>query len=180
VKRPRRGYSLVEMSVVISMTAVVISTSAVALATMFRIDRQMRQELLASDNLMRLSKQLRADAHQAQTAAIETEEGDEQNAAADRLLLTVGDDRSISYQTVAGRVERLVRRGETVEHRESYRLAENASLVWVVAAEEPLSRVRLEVHYDSNYQPQPYRPVSLISVDAAVGLDHAHATRKEP
>ncbi len=180
MKRRRRGLTLIEMSVVISMTAVVLSTMAVALHTMFRIDRQVRQELLATDNLMRLSTQLRGDAHQALSAAIDAADGGERNAASDRLLLSMGDNRSISFQIVAPRIERLVRRGDAVEHRESYRLAENTSLKWLVDNEQPLTSVRLEIHYDSDEQPQPYRPVSMLSIDAAVGLDHAHASRQEP
>jgi prepilin-type N-terminal cleavage/methylation domain-containing protein len=159
--RGRMGYSLVEMLVVISVMAVLASCTAVALHGMYRADRAARRELEASASISRLAARLRTDAHAA--ASAEVNEG--------LLTLKLGEAGSVSYELAAGRVERLVRQDDKIEHRDAFRLAVDAAGQWHVAKQEGATFVSLQLERSEG---KPSR------IDAQVGRARRFESAGEP
>ena len=77
----------------ISVLSALLGMTAVALHTMARGDRRLRQEITCNMSLAQLSLQFRRDAHRA--VAVERVVANGDRAA---LLLTMPDDRTVEYQ----------------------------------------------------------------------------------
>ena len=118
--RCRRGHSLVEMLVAITLLGSLLGTVSVTVSAMFRADQTMRDELAKDRALEQFTARFRSDLHQAMSASLdEPGEGD-----APRRELTLQGRRSDGRLYLGPRdVQRVVRRGETIVHRETYALA---------------------------------------------------------
>ena len=163
--RTRRGHSLVECLITIGLIGATLSILAVAMSRMHRSCLRVSQASTAELELERFALQLRTDAHQ----ALSVERDGANDATAGTLLFTLADDLSVKYTLQATRVERLLRRGDEVRHRETYRLPKSFTAAWQVRTDRssPLVSLKLE--------PGPVgSSVSLgfqsIQIDAAVGL----------
>ena len=126
----RRGHSLVECLMAISLMTVAFGTVIVALEGMFRASRQVRNEAEMQLELVRFAAQFRADVHQA--LAVEADGLDDPGATATAILLPLPEGRTVRYTLGPGRVERVLSRGDAVEHRETYRLPRSWSPGWQV------------------------------------------------
>jgi len=166
--RTRRGYYLAECLVAIALMGATFSTVAVATSGMYRCCRRVREESAGELELVRLAAQLRADAHQALSVR---EEGpaDAKAAAAKTLLLTLGDERSVHYTLRAGRVERVLSRGDEPAHRETYRLPGSFTARWQVGDGRPARMVSLMLVPGPVGSNTPSGS-QAIRIDAAVGL----------
>ncbi len=141
MNRARRGYSLIELLVVLSILGTIWATMVLALHTLYRTDAKLRDELNQAHSLDRFIAQLRLDAHDSMTAAI-TDDGD----AATTLTLSNGESQSIQYSISNDGIERLVRDGDTINHRESYHLPGITHATWNgPEADSRLMKLRLEI-----------------------------------
>ena len=119
--RCRRGHSLVEMLVALTLLGSLLGTVSVTVSAMFRADQTMRDELLRDRALESVTASFRADVHQAVSASlVEPGEGD---APALELTLQGPGDQTVAYILGPRDVQRVVRRGETIVHRETYALS---------------------------------------------------------
>ena len=82
-----------------------------------RPHRQLRQNLVQTMSLSRVSAVLRSDALEADSATLEE---------ASRLILTFPNGRTVTYDIETSRLVRRVRKGDDIQHRESYGLPKNA------------------------------------------------------
>ena len=118
--RCRRGHSLVEMLVAITLLGSLLGTVSVTVSAMFRADQTMRDELAKDQALEQFTARFRSDVHQAVSASLgEPGEGD---APARELTLQGSGDQTVRYTLGPRDVQRVVRRGETILHRETYAL----------------------------------------------------------
>ena len=134
---------------------------AVALHGMYRADRAARLELGTSASFSQLTARLRSDVHAA--ASAEVKEG--------LLTLKTGETRSISYELAEGRVERLVRQDDKVEHRDGFRLAPDSTGQWEVSEQEGTTFVGLQLERAAG---KPSR------IEAQVGRDRRFENKGEP
>lgn len=141
-KQRRQGYTLVEALVVIALTAVTLTIVTVCMHTLHRAEHQLRDELQAQRLVERLGAQLRMDAHQA--IAVTTKDGVE-NPRARVLTLTQSNNLSIEYSLGNNGVERTVKRGSDVEHREHFHFAPASGNFWIVDAARPYPFVALHL-----------------------------------
>lgn len=164
--RKRPGYSLVECVVAIGLIAATFTIVAVATAGMQRAIGRIRADAETELALERLAVQLRADAHEAVEAEPSAPGAD---GSPGLLRLTLGETRSIDYAIAAKRIERRVRRGGAVVHRETYRLPDTSGVHWELSGGSSAPVVILRI--------DPAAPGSADSIaghgmeiQAAVGL----------
>ncbi len=158
----RRGFTLVEMLVVVTVFAFLLASVALAIGTLFRAQGELQNELAQAGTASRLAAQLRADAHLASAAEV-VQEGDTTNV---RLTFS---DAAINYATHPRRIIRTVTQGETETHREVFSLLEGTTTRWEISSESP-AFITLTTSYRS---PQLREGVALPRehrVEASIGL----------
>jgi len=126
----RRGFTLVEMLVVITVFAFLLASVALAIGTLFRAQGELQDELAQAHIGSRLAAQLRADAHLATSAEV-VEDGDTANV---RLSLP---NATVNYATHPRRIIRTVAHGETEAHREVFPLLDGTTTRWELPDEAP-------------------------------------------
>lgn len=175
--KPRRGISLVEMLVVITGCAGILSISAVLLHRSMRSQEDTRYFFAVERAAWRLAEQLREDAHQSERVVLETTELDDD--AFVRLLLA--DGGSVTYRRQGAQIVRVLARDGDATATEQYPLASAIELT----LRERQSPRRLVLTIESSpadWLPTPAKPrpslreqpISL-QVETVVGRDARHA-----
>jgi type II secretory pathway component PulJ len=131
----RPAVTLIEMQVVITLMAVLVGLTGVCLHGMVRAQDRLRRNVQRRVSLDRFSLQLRTDAHAANAARLDDDQ------ATRSLVLTAMDASEIVYRAEASEVSRTVRRGETVQHRDTYQLPGLASVQWELSDDAQLAVV---------------------------------------
>jgi type II secretory pathway pseudopilin PulG len=112
---------LTECLVAITLLGTLLGTVTLTLGVMYRADRNLRDAVDQERALEQFTARFRSDAHQALSASVTKPA--EAKAPARELVLKLSGDETIQYTVVPQHVERVVRRGETIVHRETYGLA---------------------------------------------------------
>lgn len=162
----RRGYSLIETLAAITLVSTTFTTVAVALHGMYRSTQRVQEELAVERELERFSVQFRADAHEATSAKAEPSSDPKKDPQI--LSLSLADKQIAQYTLQPQRIDRALRRGDEVRHRETYRLPKGSVSRWQVQGERQIAIVSLIL------ERQPAGSGGLraqtVHVDAAVGL----------
>lgn len=113
----RRGWSLIEMLVTISVMAALTGIAVQTMAAMLRAERTGTEHVARLANTARLARQFRADVHVAKSIATNT-------AALDKplLLIQAADERQIQYQVDPAGLLRTESRPNQPPRREIWRL----------------------------------------------------------
>lgn len=127
----RRGVTLIEMAVVISLQAVLLAVAVAFIGRMLEADRKHREQVQALSSLHSLADQFRRDVHEAKHAT----PGD------GSLEMHLPADLVVRYEAAEGRVHRVEHRGNHLVRRELFRLSRD----WPVAFEEASTGPRPEV-----------------------------------
>jgi len=130
----RRGKSLIEVLVMMSLFAAALAASTTTLAALFRIERLIRRDIEQAAVLDRLSQRLRADAHAAVSCS-----------AAGRCELTLADGREIRYAFASPVVTREVHGGGKLVHRDGFYLPLGATVRFETEPEASGTLIRLSV-----------------------------------
>src|SRR5262245_10738443 len=109
--KDRRGRTLIEVMVIISMLSFIFAGSVTTLAAMFRLDRQFRRDREQSQTLARLGSLFRRDAHGA--ASVQAGAG---------CVLSLPDGRQVHYAAAERSITREVRQGAEVLHQDTFYL----------------------------------------------------------
>lgn len=139
-ERPR-GYTLIEMVLVVGAVSLVLGLCATVLSAVFKVDRSGRNAVADATTIARLARQFRQDVRAAGTARVA---GAKPPAGAGLDLVGTGG-ASIVYRVEGGRLVRQVRQGDTVGARESYAVERlgpvafgvDAGRAWLVLARHP-------------------------------------------
>lgn len=124
----RRGASLVEMLVVVSLMSIVLGTVVVTLHSMFRADQQTRTAIERQGTTTRLALHVREDVHAARDARLSAADQD----SAPSLTLELDDNSSIEYGLGGQGIDRLERRGDQIVHRDTFRLPAVDRVRWEI------------------------------------------------
>jgi type II secretory pathway component PulJ len=174
----RRGHSLIECSAVLFMLAATLATVTAILHTLYQADGRLRDELAQQLALERLAAQLRCDAHQASSAT--TGEAGNQPDSAAALLLVLPNQLTVQYTLAPQHVERVVRRAETVQHRESYDLPSATTARWRWRKGRMPLIVSLVLESRTGSEPGVRTLKRTYSIDAAVQLNQPRFPTSQP
>jgi prepilin-type N-terminal cleavage/methylation domain-containing protein len=112
-RRPRRGWSLLELLVVITVVSILMGFTAALAARMIQYGKGERAAVVAAANLERLGRDLRNDARAANAPAELSETS---------LVLTQAEGRSIEYLVRPADILRTIRRSGKTEGFDTYKL----------------------------------------------------------
>ena len=138
--RLRRGYSLLELLLVVSIFSMVMVAVAFSLQVMYRMDRQLKEDFTYAQVVPRLSVQLRSDVHAARDVAL-LEVADEPPGVS---LAMAAAGEVIEYRSEAGRVVRIWRRDDVELGREVFSLGKTSTSQWQ-KIETPSAMLELEI-----------------------------------
>ena len=157
--RVRRGKTLIEMLILVSMLSAILATTATTLVALFKTDRQIRGDLTQLTALARLSSRFRTDAHAATSCQIDQ-----------ACALTLPDGRVVRYAQEGRRLHRQVLRGEAALHRDAFVLPDTALVKFEQPAEHGTRLVRLTIRSQADADKSFLTPVRPTTIDAAIGL----------
>lgn len=165
----RRAWTLIEMTVVIPLMALLLSASAVLLTAVLRSHGMLWTDIQQCSARARLAVQLRTDAH----GASSTESGSPQVC---EFLLESGD--TIHYEIKESSLHRELRQKEIAIEWEKFPL-KGLSAAFAVdeSQQRPLVRLTLESIPEGVKYSRPPRPSVL---EAAVGIRSPAAGRPQP
>jgi prepilin-type N-terminal cleavage/methylation domain-containing protein len=166
-RRQRAGWTLLELSIVVTISSIIFMLAAVTLAGVFRVKMQMAGDTEQDVSIARLATRLRADAHDALSAKI-----------ADGCELKLADGRTIRYAIVPAGVLREVAKAGVVEHRDSFRLPKRAQAAFSSSDQEHGQLLKLAI-VAAELPDQSYAiPARPIAIEAAVDLHARGAPAK--
>ena len=155
----RRGWSLLEMLVVISLTAILLSVSGVLLTALLRSQGMLSADIRQQSARARLATQLRTDAHEASSAKSPSPQVCD-------FLLESGE--TVHYEIKESSLHRELRQKETILEREKFPLnGLFAAFAVDESQQRPLVRLTLETVAEGLKYSRPARPSTL---EAAVGI----------
>jgi type II secretory pathway pseudopilin PulG len=155
----RRGTTLIEMLVLITLIGVVLTGTATTLVMLLRIERQVRTDQEQHRTLANLTGQWRADAHAAIAAG-----------ATDSCDFILADGRAIRYSFAAPRIVREVRRDGDIVHRDAFVLSNHAQVAFSVTGDVTHQLVRLAITPSAEPAPAYAAPVRPALVEAVLNL----------
>jgi len=163
MRTSRKGFTLVELLAVISVFTVSLATIVLTLYGLRQSSERVQAHLQAGVQQTRFVHQLRLDAHDAIAPVAPP-------TANTVLQLVLPEDQQIEYSLHADRIERLVRSGDTVLQRESYRVTPDVQQGWttVTTGARPLVAVYLQRPAIGRSQVHPN--ALPWRIEAAVGL----------
>ena len=169
----RRGMSLLEVSVTITITSALLYGAVVLFATFQRIDRAARSRVEGGRELMRLAEQFRSDVYAA--SDVKQNGGGEAPAVAAALVtLDRGENGRIEYKLAEnGQLSRTVSTGGQVTERDLYDLGRNTTFS-IDFAEQPAQLITLVVTTSTGAEAQPESPRTARRITALVGRDRRH------
>ena len=126
----RRGYALIEVLVVLTVAAVMLTLCAGTVHLLLKLDRSGRAASEEATDLARLAREFRADAHA--SAPLDPPAG-----GADRMTFTIEGGKTVEYQVRPRDVLRTLREGDKVRRFETYRRPARASVRFEVAGDGP-------------------------------------------
>ncbi|MCP4193484.1 MAG: type II secretion system protein [Planctomycetaceae bacterium] len=120
----RSAFTLVELTVVISIISLIVSLLSVVMVRMMNVELKTRSQVSDLLSMCQLSDQFRQDIHQANGMMIESIDGE------DRLTVDLDDDLEAVYTAELGAVTRTLQRDKKSLRRAKYRLPTKTVVKW--------------------------------------------------
>jgi prepilin-type N-terminal cleavage/methylation domain-containing protein len=158
----RRGFSLIEMLVAITVGTVIFGIAVGTLHLLLRAEHTGRDRLYQTWTLGRLAEQFRSDIH----AAVRPIPGDD--ARQEEWQFALAGDRIVTYRALPGEVEREQHTAGKLVHRESYVLPSGCSATIAVRSETLPAVASLVITGNGT----PPAAAGDMSVAAVLGKDH--------
>ncbi|MBC8356240.1 MAG: prepilin-type N-terminal cleavage/methylation domain-containing protein [Planctomycetes bacterium] len=133
----RRAFSLIELTVVLTVLSLVWLIVTSVIYTLYRADHRLRDDLQHEQALDSFVMRLRLDTHEARAAVLAPIA-----AGGTELVLSTADDKSIHYGVSEEGIYRVVQQADAVVHRDTFVIG-RATGVWKLLPEETSSLVAL-------------------------------------
>lgn len=162
----RRGYALIEMAAVISLSTVLLGMAVGLLHVLFQADRSARAQLAHHATLSRLAEQFRRDVHEADAI---TKTGD-----ADTWRLARADNPPVLYRLTDSTIERVEETGkDRPQNRETFPLPRD---ITPTIQTSPGSPTVVALILTPREQPPPAAGPAPLSMrlEAILARDHHH------
>jgi type II secretory pathway component PulJ len=153
---------LIELLVVVTIASLVLASVGVALHSLFRVDRTLRQGMVSTMMATRLSMQLRSDLHRA--ASVE-------RSAGEKVVLTLREGGTVEYVAEKQYLLRVALSGAKVLRREQYLLPEKAAIRWELRMDQSPPLVGLHIVREAGSIPGAEDARRIERIEAVVGLD---------
>lgn len=134
MSRRRKGITLVEILVAISISSTVISMTGVCIHGLYRAQQATQKAIDSQASVARLAHQIRVDCRAATVANI----GD----AGSSLSLKLGKGQQIQYTFAVDRVTRQRLIDDEVLHRDAFLTASGVTVVWEIDTTDEVTFVR--------------------------------------
>lgn len=164
----RRGYTLLEMLFVISLSSVLIGGVAVLLAELWRAQDSIDDQNTALNSVVRMAQQFRTDVHQATAVEFSATAAETRSPP---FTIALSMQQKVEYRSEVGRIVRVLHSGDEIKQRESYSLPADASVKWQVATNEGVNVASLSI--TRPMRPGLVEPSSnrVTRIDAVVGRE---------
>ena len=167
MKRRRAGFTLVELLAVLAVFSVAMSLIVLSIVALQKAGNRVQSGITANAEWDRFVHQFRTDAHTARAYALSQSTPEVEHT--DTLTLTLADATTIEYRLTPDLIQRRVRSGEVVQHRESYGIAPVTNPGWQLSRAEPkplvgVSARLLALQSGNAAETRPQR------VESAIGL----------
>ena len=177
--RRRRGFTLIELMVVIAIVTVILSLVGAVFQRLFLSEQTAMRAALIERTVSRLADQFRRDIHAATGASIDTNR--EGATGALELFEANRDQPAVVY---VARTDEVIREQHaadaSVTHREVFRLPDCRVSFFDQAEQPDVPFVSLAIerqHSTITPQPQAARPYRTLVVEAALGRDNRLTTK---
>ncbi|MEX2140989.1 MAG: hypothetical protein WD894_17120 [Pirellulales bacterium] len=170
---PRRGMSLLEVSVTITISTALLYGAVLLFASFQRIDRTARMRVEGAREVMRLAEQFRSDVYAAHR--VEQNEGGEETAAEGPIItLDIGGMRRVEYRVaVDHQLARTVSVAEQISERDSYGVGPE-TVFSIDVVQQPAQFVTLILSMSPDTDAQTNVPRTERRITALVGRDHRY------
>lgn len=159
----RRGFTLLEVLIVVTSVAALLGVCAVTIQLLFRLSADSQSRLTAAIAIDRLARQLRGDVHGAQAAQLAADPKAPSQPAAVRLSFDAGHE--ITYSPRAHSVVRSETLGGKPVRREEFMLGSSRDARFAVRDEASHRWVVLILsHSPERNRTDPPRPVEVIAL----------------
>lgn len=173
----RRGVSLVEMLIVISVATVIVGTCTTMLHLLLRTERDQTRAMRMAVTMSRLSQLFRDDVHGATRGAIVSPAG-----ASPRLTLSLADAREIVYSAEGAFLQRVENRQGTEVHRDTFHFPAGSKGRFEEEPSPRLMRLAIDVAAPIPHQmPEgrtPLAPPRTLQIEALLNRDGRFAGRE--
>ena len=164
----RRGITLLEVAITVSLLGILLASTAVLLTVLFRTEVQIRRDLAQLTTLARLNQRFRSDVHLATECT-----------AADGCRLELADGRTIQYAWKPPHVTRVIEREGKAEHRDSFELPRGAIASFAIAPTEARQMATLVVAASDELPHRYATPIRPARIEAIVHLHSQVEQRAE-
>ena len=171
----RRGKTLLEMIVVISILAVVMVLGARLMVLLMRASDNSTQSLISTTTLFRLSRDFRRDVHAAIDVSVERSRGEIQN----RLLLKLPKANEVVYVSEGKQLHRTLQRGKKTVRSERFQLSGSDSRFEWNAADRLVSFVYWPKGTKATDKSTKNRRSKEMRIEAILGRDHRFTAMSE-
>lgn len=137
--RRRSGFTLVELLAVLAVFSVAMGLIVLSIVALQKAGNRVQSGITANAEWDRFVHQFRTDAHTARAYALSQSTPEIEHP--DTLSLTLADGTTIEYRLAHDLIQRRVRAGEVVQHRESYGIAPVTNPGWQISRSEPVPLV---------------------------------------
>ena len=160
----RRGKTLVEMLILITIIGTATGIGATTLVGLFKTERQVRRDIQQQTTLARLASRFRTDVHSARSCQV-----------GHSCDLSLSDGRTVRYAVAGTRLTREVLRADAVEHRDAFILPDTAIVHFEKPASDGERMVRLSIVAAELSDKAYLTAVRPTVIEAAVGISVAGA-----
>jgi prepilin-type N-terminal cleavage/methylation domain-containing protein len=161
-KMSRRGWTLIELLVVIAVSTVLMGIAVTTLCTLMQAEHNGRGHISRTATIARLAEQFRRDVR----AALPPAAG--KGEPKDQWQFALPDDRTVTYQALAGEVERSESLGGKPVRRESYILSADCSAEIGLPTDAAPATASLVITSRGSASATSHE----IRIEASLGMDH--------
>jgi len=172
--RPR-GFTLVEMIVVLSMVSFVLGAIGILLHSVWRTEMATRDHTAKSASIAVVAAQFRRDAH---AGSLVDDLSVPNDGVAERLALALPGERTVEYEAAPAGITRVERQGASETHRETYRLPRGATAGWRAGMMNERPAVSLLITRPLGVKQPEFAERRTLRVDGLLGWQEQVASRE--
>lgn len=182
--RRRRGVSLIELIIVISVATLIIGVALGLMQWLLRSERDVRKTVWYGRSVSRLAQVFRNDAHRAShveiAAAAET---------SNSMQFSLGNSHTVTYEIEEHTIRRVDRDGETELHRETFHFPPGSAIRFEkdqgpamarVVIDRATGQLNVDTNEDANAGARTEPAGRTVRIEAGLGKDRRFSTEGSP